>query len=102
MYNADDFEITGLYNWINQLTPVVLATDGNGQPIYDTPKAWVTGSGPGGTKPVAVTYAPTGCGKVLYTAFQTANTSHAGLYEQERVLLYLIMEIQTCTDNPIE
>ena len=104
MYNPDDFEIGGLYNWIRNLNAVMIATDGMGNPVYDTPKSWVTGSGPstGGAKPVAVTYAPTGCGKVLYTAFQTANSPHAGLNEQERVLLYLIMEIQTCSSNPIE
>ncbi|HEY5935736.1 MAG TPA: carboxypeptidase-like regulatory domain-containing protein, partial [Kofleriaceae bacterium] len=102
MYNPDQFEITGLYNWIRNLTAVMIGSDSMGNPVYDTPKSWVTGSkGGNGAKPVAVTYAPTGCGKVLYTAFQTANTSHAGLYEQERVLLYLIMEIQTCSDNPI-
>ena len=54
-----------------------------------------------GPKPLAVTYEPTGCGKVLYTTFQTANASHVGLYPQERILIYLIMEIQTCSDNPI-
>ena len=49
----------------------------------------------------AITYQPTGCGKVLYTTFQTAFAAHVGLYPQERILIYLIMEIQTCSDNPI-
>lgn len=101
MYNADNFEVTDLWNWIKKLNPVQIALDDQGQPIYDTPKPWVTGTGDGGVKPIAVTYQPTGCGKVLYTAFQTANAEHMGLFPQERVLLYLIMEIQTCSDNPI-
>ena len=58
-----------------------------------------------GPRPVAVTYEPAGCGKVLYTTFQTsganASASHAGLMAQERVLLFLIMEISACTQNPI-
>ncbi|HEU0033783.1 MAG TPA: hypothetical protein VFQ53_24315 [Kofleriaceae bacterium] len=105
MYNADAFEVTDLWNWIKKLNPVQIGTDMMGQPVYDTPKAWVLGTNPNDSgavqKPIAVTYEPTGCGKVLYTAFQTANGEHQGLYPQERVLLYLIMEIQTCSDNPI-
>ncbi len=101
MYNADLFEVTDLWNWVKKLNPVQIGVDDQAQPVYDTPKAWVTGTGDGGVKPIAVTYQPTGCGKVLYTAFQTANTEHMGMFPQERVLLYLIMEIQTCSDNPI-
>jgi len=101
MYNPDMFEVTDLWNWIKKLNSIQIGIDENDQPVYDNPKAWVTGTGAGGVKPIAVTYQPAGCGKVLYTAFQTANAEHVGLYPQERVLLYLIMEIQTCTDNPI-
>jgi len=105
LYNADSFEVTDLWNWVKKLNPVQIGVDAMDLPIYDTPKAWVAGtkpSEPGATqKPIAVTYEPTGCGKVLFTAFQTANAEHQGLYPQERVLLYLIMEIQSCSDNPI-
>jgi hypothetical protein len=105
LYNPNQFEVTDNWNWVRKTNPVMIGTDGQGMPVYDTPKAWVTGSKPGepagANKPLAVTYEPTGCGKVLYTTFQTANSSHVGLYPQERVLIYLIMEIQTCSDNPI-
>ena len=73
----------------------------------DDPKAWITGSDDQGHGPhaLAVTYEPTGCGKVLYSTFQTsgadASESHAGLMPQERVLLFLIMEITACTSGPI-
>ena len=105
MYNPQAFAVTDLWNWITKLNTVQIGVDAMGLPVYDSPKAWVTGSKPGtaggANRPIAVTYQPTGCGKVLYTPFQTANGSHAGLYPQERVLLYLIMEITTCSDNPI-
>jgi len=103
LYNPNAFTVTGSYNWIRSLNQVQIGVDPMNLPVYDVPKAWMTGSGPsrGGAKPLAVTYEPTGCGKVLYTTFQTSTTSHVGLYPQERVLLYLIMEIQTCSDNPI-
>ncbi len=105
LYNPNAFEVTDNWNWIKKVNPVMLGTDDMGMPVYDTPKTWLTGSKPseaGATnKPLAVTYQPTGCGKVLYTTFQTAVNGHVGLYPQERVLIYLIMEIQTCSDNPL-
>ena len=105
MYNPSSFVVTDLWNWVKKLNTVQIGVDSMSLPVYDAPKAWVTGSSPGTAgatnRPIAVTYQPTGCGKVLYTPFQTANGSHAGLYPQERVLLYLIMEISTCSDNPI-
>jgi hypothetical protein len=105
MYNPDNFIVTDIWNWIRSLNAVQLGVDDQDLPVYDTPKAWVTGTKPnqagGQQKPLAVTYQPTGCGKVLYTAFQTSSSKHQGLYPQERVLMYLIMEIQTCSDNPI-
>ena len=103
MYNPNQFEVTDNWNWIKKLNDVQIGTDMQGMPVYDSPKAWVRGTKPGGTPqaPQAVTYEPAGCGKVLYTTFQTANSPHVGLYPQERILIYLIMEIQTCSDNPI-
>lgn len=103
-YNPDAFEVTDLWNWIKKVNAVQLGTDDQGLPVYDTPKVWATGSAPvtgGANRPIAVTYQPTGCGKVLYTSFQTSSSSHDGLYPKERLLLYLIMEIQTCSDSPI-
>ena len=110
MYNPDQFTVVDNWNYIEKMNPVMKGTDGSGNPIYDEPKAWVTAtdpnvSPPAARKPVAVTYEPTGCGKVLYSTFQTsgadATESHAGLMPQERVLLFLIMEISACTQNPI-
>jgi len=105
MYDPNAFEITDLWNWVKKLNPVQIGMDANSMPVYDTPKAWITGSKSGTSgamnRPAAVTFEPTGCGKVLFTTFQTANSEHVGLYPQERVLLYLIMEITTCSDNPI-
>jgi hypothetical protein len=105
MYDPNNFEITDLWNWVKKLNTVPIGMDTNGMTVYDTPKAWITGSKTGTAgamnRPAAVTFEPTGCGKVLYTTFQTAGSAHVGLFPQERVLLYLIMEITTCSDNPI-
>nr|HEX4317670.1 hypothetical protein [Kofleriaceae bacterium] len=107
-YNPDQFTVVDNWNYIEKMNPVMKGMDGSGNPVYDEPKAWLTATDPNvsiGPKPVAVTYEPTGCGKVLYSTFQTsgadASESHAGLMPQERVLLFLIMEISACTQNPI-
>jgi hypothetical protein len=107
MYNPNAFQVHDNWNWINKLTSVMKGLDEMNMPVYDDPKSWVTASDDAGhgPRPVAVTYEPAGCGKVLFTTFQTsgmsASESHAGLMAQERVLLFLIMEISACTQNPI-
>lgn len=104
MYNPTNFQVTGNYNWISALASVQTGMDPEGLPVYDDPKAWVIGSGPstGGQKqPLLVTFEPTGCGRVMFSTFQTATTRHAGIYPQERILLYLIAEIGVCSDTPI-
>ncbi|MBS1123293.1 MAG: Tryptophan synthase alpha chain [Deltaproteobacteria bacterium] len=104
--NAHDFDAVDNWNFIQNVHPVQVGVDMNGQPVIDTPKAWVTGtnSGPfgGGSRhPLTVTFEPAGCGRVLYSTYHTTETAHAGLYPQERILLYLIMEIGVCSDNPV-
>jgi hypothetical protein len=107
LYTPDHFTVVDNWNWIAKLNSVMKGTDMDGMPLYDDPKAWVTGSDDSGhgPHPLAVTYEPAGCGKVLYSTFQTSGSSasemHAGLMPQERVLLFLIMEISACTQNPV-
>jgi hypothetical protein len=106
LLKPDRFTVVDNWNWIAKLTSHVKGNDMNGMPVYDDPKAWVTGSdGTHGVHPLSVTYEPAGCGKVLYSTFQTsgadASEMHQGLMPQERVLLFLIMEIGACTENPV-
>ena len=49
-------------------------------------------------KPLTVTYEPTGCGRVLFSTYHTTDSTHVGLVPQERVLLYLIMQIGMCQE----
>ncbi len=107
MYNANFFTVSHNWNFIPKMNSVMKGADDMGNPVYDDPKSWVTGSDEDGhgPLPLAVTYEPAGCGKVLYSTFQTSGASasemHVGLTPQERVLLFLIMEISACTENPI-
>ena len=76
----------------------------NGE-IYQEPKVWMYNNDatPSGTHTPATVSWPYYCGKVLYTVYHT----HSGfdtpyrLLLQEKIMMYLIMEIQTCSSGPI-
>lgn len=86
----------------------IRATDEDGNPVDVTPKIWAQGrqlenSCGSGDYPFTVTF-PYGCGRVLYTSYHTVGRmggTHPDLMPQERILLYLIMEIGVCTDEVI-
>ncbi len=103
-YDPDQLELVGNTSWISGLTPVPLGLDLAGQPVLDTPRTWVAGSGatPDGIKhPMTVSYQPTGCGRVLYSTFHTTGGPHRGLYPQERILLYMLLEAGVCQSGPV-
>jgi hypothetical protein len=100
------FAVPGNYNWVSALTAVPRGVDADGAPIIDTPEVWVTGSNPrlgdGVQRPLTITYEPAGCGRVMYSTYHTTGppTGHRGLYLQERVLLYLLLEVGVCSGLP--
>ena len=104
--NPARFTASGNWNFVKTLNAVTVGNDENGMPVVDTPKAWVRGSntepigGGGGKRPLTVTFQPAGCGRVLYSTYHTTEGEHLGLHTQERILLYLMMEIGVCIDNP--
>ncbi len=108
-YNANKLVIEGSYNEIDQLVDVLVGTDMNGAEVYDRPRAYVQGDQDGSPSDctggacstVTATFEPTGCGKVMYSSYHTANAVHTGLVPQERILLYLILEIAQCKAGPI-
>jgi hypothetical protein len=72
------------------------------------PHVWVQGDfvlEPSRILPLTITY-PYHAGKVLFSTYHTVgdesgSSGHAGIYPQEYVLVYLIMEIGVCTDTII-
>ncbi len=103
VFQATDMVIEGNWNHIEGLHSVLVGTDEEGNEIIDSPLKYVIGddavSGP--KKPLTVTFEPAGCGRVLYSTYHTTHSTHPGLAPQERVLVYLIMEIGVCNDSPI-
>lgn len=99
--NASSFTVADNWNVIESLTSVNVGVDENGSAVIDDPITWVQGTASGGVKPLTVTYEPTGCGRVLFSTYHTTDDTHVGLKPQERVLLYLLMEIGECKQGPI-
>ncbi|MEM9491262.1 MAG: hypothetical protein AAGC55_19090, partial [Myxococcota bacterium] len=103
LFDPTDFTVEGNWNTITELTTVAIGTDDEGMPVHDVPTTWIYGGRDEQTPnlPLTVTYEPAGCGRVLYSTYHTTDSVHNGLVPQERVLLYLIMEIGVCLDDPI-
>ena len=103
VFNASLFTAEGNWNAIDALTSVPVGTSAEGFTLYDEPKAYVVGGRfqelP--KKPLTVTYEPAGCGRVLYSTYHTTDNTHVGLVPQERILLYLLMEIGVCTTGGV-
>ncbi len=83
----------------------VPATDPDGTPITITPEVYCEGpitrshACMSPAAPLTMTF-PYGCGKVLFTTYHTVGemvSSHVGLEIQEKILVYLILEIGLCT-----
>jgi hypothetical protein len=105
--NADDFVIEGAWDMIRELPTVNIGNDMNGMPINVTAKSWISGEFTEkdvpmttGRWPHTVTFEPSACGRVLYSTYHTAEKIHPGLMAQERVLLYLILELGVCSEIP--
>jgi len=101
--DAQAFLVEGNWDHIKGLHDVQVGVDEEGQPVIDSPKPYVVGSDgtAGGKKTLTATFEPTGCGRVLYSTYHTTESIHLGLEPQERVLLYLLLEIGVCKDDPV-
>jgi hypothetical protein len=96
--DASDFVIEGIWTLIKSL-PTVRVTDQDGNPADETGTSWVSGDYLGARSPHTVTFEPS-CGRVMFSTYHTANRVHRGLVPQERVLLYLLLEIGACVPEP--
>lgn len=102
-YDPGYFTVEGNWNYISSLNDVYIGDNEEGMAVYDVPRSYIIGGEYTSTpkRPLTVTYEPGGCGRVLYSTYHTTDNTHNGLVPQERVLLYLIMEIGVCQSGPI-
>lgn len=95
--------VTTVDNWsvIEQVNPV-LVDDGMGGQVDVGHKVWL--EGPGGGHPVhpLTVSGIYGCGRIQFTSYHAAEFfDYVGLSPQELILLYTILEIGVCQDNPL-
>jgi hypothetical protein len=85
-------------------TPEVWVEDDMGQDVNVGHHTWVEGpcqscgGAPQEIRPMAIS-GQYGCGRMMYSTFETSSSAHVGLNPQELVLLYMILEITTCFDG---
>jgi hypothetical protein len=112
-WGGDNLTLIENWDWIMNLTEGYIGDDPENGPQYAKPDVIVEGPhdeiGSWKTLPASQIYPltvgfPYGCGRVLYTTYHTVGsmgTGHTGLEEQERILVYLIMELGVCQTGPI-
>jgi hypothetical protein len=95
-----------LENWVAiEGTATVAGQDEEGNPVDIVPAAMISGNVPSyGSKPLNVVF-NYGCGKVFYTTYHTIG-GHTGsarpdMIAQEKILLYLVLDIGVCTDHVV-
>jgi hypothetical protein len=82
----------------------VIVQDDMGQDVNVGHHSWVEGpcsscANPSQQRPMAIS-GQYGCGRMMYSTFETSSVAHQGLNPQELVLLYMILEIGVCFDEP--
>jgi hypothetical protein len=86
------------YSGIDAVHDVIVQND-DGEDVNVGHHTWVEGpcsscSSPS-VRPMAVS-GQYGCGRMMYSTFETSSVAHVGLNPQELVLLYMILEIGVC------
>ncbi len=92
-------------NWSGiDSTPPVIVQDDMGMDVDVGHHAWVRGPcnacSPAGTDRPMTVSGQYGCGRMMFSTYHTNETAHSGLTPQELVLMYIILEIGVCFDEP--
>ena len=82
----------------------IYVQDQDGEDVNVGHHSWVEGpcascSNPQLQRPMAIS-GQYGCGRMMYSTFETSSVAHQGLNPQELVLLYMILEIGVCFGEP--
>lgn len=95
-------ETVGNYSTVASVAQIFVP-DGMGGQVDVGHKVWLEGPGGGVVGDHPLTIAGTfGCGRLQFTSYHTTSGgSYYGLTPQELVLLYTILEIGVCQENPL-
>ncbi len=97
--NLPSVTTTLSYSGIDSAPPVIVQND-MGEDVDVGHHTWIEGpcascSDSTAIRPMAMT-GQYGCGRMMYSTFETSSVAHQGLNPQELVLLYMILEIGVC------
>lgn len=101
--NLPSVTTTLSYSGIEAVHPVIVQDEMN-QDVDVGHHTWIEGpcqsctNDPSKIRPMAIT-GQYGCGRMMYSTFETSSVAHQGLNPQELVLLYMILEIGVCFDD---
>ena len=103
LFDLPNIRVELSYSGIDAVHEVIVQDD-EGNDVNVGPYTWVAGpctscSDPATSRPMAIT-GQWGCGRMMYSTFETSSIAHVGLNPQELVLLYMILEIGVCHDEP--
>jgi hypothetical protein len=97
---VSSFTLEANWTMIEQVH-TVSTTDYDDNPVDITPKVWVSGQTPSnGTRPTTVSF-ERDCGRVLFSTYHTEGSGGPGLLEQEKALLYVLLEVGVCIGVPV-
>ncbi|MFO0549781.1 MAG: hypothetical protein U0271_15415 [Polyangiaceae bacterium] len=92
-----NFDVEANWTMIDAVNPV-MSTDVDNNPVTVTPKVWV-GAAIQGEHPSTISFERQ-CGRVLFSTYHTEGTGGSGLLPQERALLYVLLEVAVCVEDP--
>ncbi len=99
--NITNFQVRDSWTTVNQVNPMQ-AVDMDGNPTMVTPKIWIDADKSDGPHAATVTFEYV-CGRALFSTYHTevAISGVGPLIPQELALLYVILEVGVCVDDPV-
>jgi hypothetical protein len=95
-------ELMNNFTGIDAVHEIIVQND-QGQDVNVGPHTYVSGpctscANPAMERSMAIS-GQYGCGRMMYSTFETSSSAHQGLNPQELVLLYMILEISVCQED---
>ena len=93
-----EIRLDAIYAWTIDETPEVLVDDGFGNEVNVGHKTFLTADA-GAGEFTSVVKGEFGCGRLMYATHHTTEYAHHGLEAMELVLVYLLLELTTCSES---
>lgn len=102
LFSLPSVELEDNWSGVDAIPPVIVQ-DADGNDVDVGHHEWVEGPcvtcDTPAARPMTIS-AQYGCGRMMFSTYHTNETAHPGLTPQELILLYIILEIGVCHDEP--